>query len=57
MSVIFAKTKLDNASITVIRAPAATLTSPLIGCSPIDVAMPTVEKCEIAVTATSASGV
>lgn len=40
ISEIGAKTKLDMASATVIRAPAAGLSKPLIGCSPIDVAEP-----------------
>lgn len=38
---IRAKTKLLNASATVIRAPAAGFTKPFIGCSPIELAIPT----------------
>ncbi|CAD6242979.1 GSCOCG00009624001-RA-CDS, partial [Cotesia congregata] len=56
---IFAKTRLEIASITVILAPGFMSTRPLIGCSPIEVAIPGnfFEKCDIAVTATSARGV
>lgn len=36
-----AKTKLLNASATVVRAPAAGFMRPFIGCSPIEVAIPT----------------
>lgn len=39
-SEIGANTRLDKASATVIRAPAAGHNNPLIGCSPMDVADP-----------------
>ena len=40
ISEIGAKTRFDIASATVILAPAAGFSKPLIGCSPIDVADP-----------------
>lgn len=56
-SVILANTKFVRASPTAILAPHAGSTRPLIGCSPMAVAEPTVSKCVSAVTATSATGV
>ena len=57
ISVISAKTKFVIASPIVILAPHAESMSPLIGCSPIAVAAPTVSNIDRAVTATSDSGV
>lgn len=57
ISVTLANIKFVKASATVSLAPFFSSTNILIGCSPIDVAAPTVSKCDKAVTATSAKGV
>ena len=57
ISDIFAKTKFVKASATVNLAPFRLSMRHFIGCSPIEVAPPTVLKCDKATTPTSANGV